>query len=141
MAGIPICEQELDPNDQFREQFRRMEVDVHDRAAYYNLMRELTDLVGDDCWAVTYNDEVLYNAFVPPALARDRILQDILRDSVTKDMNAHLIHDAVLHEATVRMYMYYANSTEVTIRCTHDLIRVELREQSVQPGGNQANQD
>lgn len=84
-----------------------------DREKLVNLIK---DLIGADCWAVTFDDEILFNEYVNKSI-REKIEDQNIRDSITDNVHRNLLVHSVRKYANSKIviYMFGQNSWTVTI--------------------------
>ena len=68
----------------------------------------ISDLVGADCWAVTVDNDILYNQYDSEKTIRDRIIDGMVRDQIIKTPHARLLVHLfrARKPAVVNIYMF-----------------------------------
>ena len=80
-----------------------------DMESYLKLTKLVSEFVGSDCWAVSVNDEVLFDSYNDHLKSyTKRILEDVVRNQVIEDPHhsifVHFIRCA--KDADMRIYMF-----------------------------------
>jgi hypothetical protein len=77
-----------------------------------DLYNAISYLVGADCWAVTINDEILFNCYDQEKPIRDRILDNLVRKQIVDEPHRSIFVHFFRSQTPVivRIYMYGSNS-------------------------------
>jgi hypothetical protein len=96
----------------------KKEYDADDKSSYESLQNMIKSLINADCWAMTVNNEVIFDSFLDNSKSiRLFIEEDIIRDKIVEDPHGSLL--VYLHRrktnARIRIYMLYTNSWTMNI--------------------------
>jgi hypothetical protein len=68
-----------------------------DRNSYNELIKLIEECVGADCWALTVDDQIVFNSYPEvherdhPRSIRQEILEKMIRDSIDSDVHGNLL--------------------------------------------------
>lgn len=57
---------------------------------YQDLIKFVRDVVGADCWAVTVNEEQIFNSYVNTKTFKDHIIDDVYRDKIIENPHSSI---------------------------------------------------
>ena len=84
MDSLPKCTESFEPSKEELELISTL-------TSYDKICEFLQNYIGADCWAVTANDEVLFNIYEQKTSFRQRIEDAVIRDHLTKNIHAYLL--------------------------------------------------
>lgn len=96
----------------------KKEYDIQDKNSYESFQNMMKSFIGSDCWAVTVNDEVIFDSYLDNSKSiRSFIEEDLIRDKILEDPHGSLL--VYLHRrrtnARIRIYMFYQDSWTMNI--------------------------
>jgi hypothetical protein len=85
---------------------------LNDDLQYKELQEIISEHIEGDCWAVTINDEILYNSYEPKS-PRDKILDSLVRNELTENIHRSLFVELirVRQDGKVVLYMFGTHAT------------------------------
>jgi len=87
-----------------------------DSESYEQLEKLIQTFVGADCWAVTVNNQVLFNSYYKKNI-RNYILDDMVRDRIIENPHANLLVYLFRRkvDTRIRLYMFGGHTWTVNI--------------------------
>lgn len=85
---------------------------LNDDLQYKELKENISEHIEGDCWAVTVNDEILYNSYEPKS-PRDKILDSLVRNEITENIHGSLFVELIRskQDGKIVLYMFGINAT------------------------------
>ena len=89
-----------------------------DKNSYESLKNMIKDFIGADCWAMSVNDEIIFNNYLDNSKSiRAFIEESVIRDKIWKDPHENLL--VYIHRrksnARIRIYMFYITTWTLNI--------------------------
>lgn len=90
----------------------------YDGDSYIEFQNMIKSFLGADCWAMTVDNELIFNSYLDNSKAiRSFIEEDLIRDKILKNPHENLL--VYLHRrkknAQIRIYMFYEDSWTINI--------------------------
>lgn len=84
--------------------------------SYQELQNMIKDYVGADCWAITVNDEIVFNSYLDNSKHIRRFIEeDVIRDKILEDPHGNLLVYIHRRKANARIRIYMLNIYSWTI--------------------------
>jgi hypothetical protein len=102
-----------------------------DKQSYKDLENLIKDFIGSDCWAVTIDDDVIFNSYPSnKKKIRDSIMEEMIRDKMIENPHENFL--VYIHRrrqnAKVRIYMFCGHPWTMNIdyKAEHKLFQVSF---------------
>lgn len=92
--------------------------EAEDKNTYEAFQNMIKEFIGSDCWAMTVNDEVIFDSYLDNSKSiRSFIEEDVIRDKILDNPHQNLL--VYLHRrksnAHIRIYMFYSEPWTLNI--------------------------
>ena len=78
---------------------------LNDEIQYKELQEIILEHIEGDCWAVTVNDEILYN-FYEQKSKREQILDSLVRNEIVENMHSSLFVELIRNKQDGKIVLY-----------------------------------
>jgi hypothetical protein len=114
---LPKVEHQYEPEIEIVNDVKK-EYDGDDQSSYIEFQNMIKSFLEADCWAMTVNNEVIFNSYLDNSkLIRSFIEETLIRDKILKDPHSNLLVYLYRQKinAQIRIYMFYKNSWTINI--------------------------
>jgi hypothetical protein len=100
-----------------------------DSQSYKNLEKLIQNFVGEDCWGLTIDDEVLFNNYQKKSI-RNIVLDNVVRERIIDNPHVNLLVHIFRgnRDARIRIYMFGGQPWTVNIdfKASHKIFQVSF---------------
>ena len=100
MENLPTCNTEFPlPQDELK---------IYDEDNYELLKQVFTDYIGADCWALTVNDEIIFNSYDLAKPLREQLIESGIRSMLYMNPHSNLLStiNRKGQVAVIEIYMF-----------------------------------
>jgi len=102
-----------------------------DKQSYQQFQKIIQDFVGADCWALTVDDNIVFNSFPENENdIRTEITDDLIRDKIIENPHGSLLVHLIRRNrnARIRIYMFcsYSWTMNIDYKASHKVFQISF---------------